>query len=151
MLTTFGFPHESAPGPLTMPYSRIAGLHFTRLKPDSTARVEGPKAKFMKGQGRCCGAPIVLAPMNDMLGLIIAEGIETALSVHQATGLGCWATGCASFMPALADAVPAYCEHVTVIADADPAGQRYAPQLADRLVARGIPATIATPRQGAAA
>lgn len=38
--------------------------------------------------GRSKGAPIVLAPLNDLLGLIVTEGIEDALSAHQATGLG---------------------------------------------------------------
>ena len=36
------------------------------------------------------------------MGLGIAEGFEDALSIHQATGLGAWASGGASFMPKLA-------------------------------------------------
>ena len=46
--------------------------------------------------GRSTGAPIVLAPLTDALGLAITEGIEDALSVHEATGLGVWAAGSAS-------------------------------------------------------
>ena len=48
----------------------------------------------------------MLAPMNDLLGLAITEGVEDALSIHAATGLGAWAAGAASRLPALADAVP---------------------------------------------
>ena len=78
-------------------------------------------------------APIVLAPPNDVLGLAIAEGIEDALSVHEATGLGAWAAGSASRLPALADAIPSYVESVTIVADADKDGQRGAHGLAERL------------------
>jgi hypothetical protein len=42
--------------------------------------------------GRSIGFPIVLAPVNDGLGLSITEGIEDALSLHQATGLPQWAS-----------------------------------------------------------
>ena len=60
------------------------------------------------------GAPIVLAPVNDGLGLAITEGIEDGLSVYAATGLGVWAAGSAPLMPALADAVPNYVQCVTI-------------------------------------
>jgi hypothetical protein len=109
--------------------------------------MEGPKAKTMLGRysGSCRGHPIVVAPIGDNLGLAITEGIEDALSVHLATGLGAWAAGGATFMPALARAVPDYAEAVTIVADANEAGQDNARRLADRLVSRGIPATISTP------
>ena len=84
----------------------------------------------------------MLAPMNDLLGLAIAEGIEDALSMHQATGLGAWAAGSANRMPALADAVPSYCDCVTILADANEAGERNSALLAERLEARGIHAEV---------
>ena len=46
--------------------------------------------------GRSSGSPIVLAPANDLLGLVISEGIEDALSLHEASGCGAWAAGSAS-------------------------------------------------------
>ncbi|RWN58465.1 hypothetical protein [Mesorhizobium sp.] len=60
-------------------------MHLTRLRPDGSGKAEEP-AKIMIGRSK--GAPIVLAPLNDLLGLIVTEGIEDALSAHQATGLG---------------------------------------------------------------
>jgi hypothetical protein len=48
--------------------------------------------------GRSVGQPIVLAPVNDLGGLLIAEGIETTLACH-ASGLGLWAAGSASRLP----------------------------------------------------
>src|SRR5262245_52715621 len=84
------------------------------------------------------GQPVVVAPVNDLLGLAITEGIEDALSAHAATELGAWAAGCAGFMPSLAAAVPDYVESVTIFADPDQAGQRNARALADALIARNI-------------
>ena len=48
------------------------------------------------------GVPMVLAAPNDLLGLAVAEGAEEALTVHQFTGVGAWASGGASRLPALA-------------------------------------------------
>jgi Toprim domain len=75
---------------------------------------------------------------RDLLGLAITEGIEDALSAHEATGLGAWAAGAAGFMPVLAAAVPSYIEAVTVYAHEDKAGQAGAHELAEALDHRGI-------------
>jgi len=88
--------------------------------------------------GYSLGSPIVLAPPNDLLAMSIAEGIEDALTVHEATGLGVWAAGSASRMPALANVVPGYVEYVSVVEDDDPDGRRHAATLIDRIEARGI-------------
>ena len=80
----------------------------------------------------------MLAPVNDLCGLAITEGIEDALSTSMATGLGCWAAGCASRLPALAAAIPSYVEALTVCAHSDEAGQRGAYDLADALSKRTI-------------
>jgi hypothetical protein len=85
--------------------------------------------------GASLGSPIVLAPVNDLLGLAITED---AVSVYQATGLGAWAAGSASRLPALADAIPGYVECVTILVDDDQNGRRHAATLAERLVGRGI-------------
>jgi hypothetical protein len=136
MVAPFGIPDEPEPGVLEMPRDRVRGVHLTYLAPDgnSKAPVDPPR----KMLGKVSGHPIVLAPPNDGLGLLIAEGIETALSGHLDTGLGAWAAGAAGFMPTLADAVPDYIECVTVAVEADPAGRRGAEELIRRLAARGI-------------
>ena len=92
--------------------------------------------------GSPSGKPIVIAPPNDLLGLAITEGIEDALSVHQATGLGAWAAGAAGFMPKLADVVPHYIECVTIYAHADKAGQDGASKLAAKFRERNIEVII---------
>jgi phage/plasmid primase-like uncharacterized protein len=82
--------------------------------------------------GRMFGLPIVLAPVNDGLGLGITEGIEDGLSVFDETGLGVWAAGSAGNMPKIASALPSYIECVTIFAHRDEAGLRFAKEAAQR-------------------
>jgi hypothetical protein len=123
-----------------MPRESVKGLHITYLKPDGSGKAPVDPPRKMLGSVK--GNPLALVPPNDGLGLLIAEGIETALSGHLATGLGCWAAGSASFMPALASAVPAWAEVVTVAAEADPAGRRGAEGLVRGIEERGIEAIM---------
>jgi hypothetical protein len=147
MIGAFGLAREVEPGVIAIADGAVTGAHLTRLKPDGSAKAafEDPdeSAKIMVGYST--GSPIVLAPPNDGLGLALAEGIEDALSVHEATGLGAWAAGSASRMPALAAAVPAYIETSTILVDDDPAGRRHACELGRRIRARGIGARLIVP------
>jgi hypothetical protein len=136
MIAAFAVPDEPEPGVLAAPPpEQIAGVHLTRLQPDGSGKA-GEPAKIMIG--RSIGSPVVLAPLNNLLGLAIVEGIETGLSIRDATGLGVWAAGAASRMPALADAVPHYADCVTVIVEDDPAGRQHAPALLESLGRCGI-------------
>jgi hypothetical protein len=135
MIAAFALTPEIEPGVLGEPVD-VAAAHLTKLTPDGRAKADVKPNKVIIGSP--ASRPIVLAPVNDMLGLAVTEGIEDGLSVAWAVGLGVWAAGAAGFMPALADTVPNYVECVTIFAHADPAGQRGARALADRLVARGI-------------
>jgi hypothetical protein len=110
----------------------VRSVHVTRLLPDGSGREPG-KAKFTLG--RPLGLPIVIAPVTDTLALVITEGIEDALSVYQATGLGTWAAGSATYMPSLK--VPDCVEAVTIIADDDKSGRQGAAGLAQQLYQRG--------------
>jgi phage/plasmid primase-like uncharacterized protein len=139
MIAPFGMPCEPEPGRLEIDDKAVMGVHITRLKPDGSGKVPD-RAKIMIG--RCLGSPIALAPMNDNLGLAITEGIEDALSIHEGTGLGAWAAGAASRLPALAEAVPPYADAVSIIADPDPAGQRFAGELRAALRSRQIRAAV---------
>jgi hypothetical protein len=88
--------------------------------------------------GQCVGQPIVLAPANDSSGLIIAEGVEDALSAHVLSGRGAWAAGGAGRMPALAKAVPDYVESVVILVDDNEAGRKGSGELARLLHQRGV-------------
>jgi hypothetical protein len=136
MIAAFGFAEEPEPGELAIEDSAVRAVHLTKLKPDGSGKAEIERAKIMIGSAP--GVPLVLAPCNDLLGLFIAEGIEDALSMHCATGLGAWAAGAANRLPDLAEAVPSYVECVSLRPDGDAVGQRYSQQLARGLDARGI-------------
>jgi hypothetical protein len=115
---------------------RIVGaVHLTLLRADGSDKADVEPNKLTVAQP--CGRPIVIAPPNDLLGMAVTEGIEDALSVHEATGLGVWAAGCAGYMPALASAVPDYIEALTIYGH-DDGGRRYALKLAHQLEAGGI-------------
>ena len=138
MCLPFGLPTEPAPGRLAIRPTQIAGVHLTFLLPDGSgkARDKRGRSKIMIGRGH--DMPLVLAPVNDGGGLVIAEGIEDALTAHQLTGLGAWAAGAAVRLPGIARHVPRYVECVTLIEDDNPAGRDGCRSLAKLLDARGI-------------
>ena len=129
----------------------VVGVHLTKLRPDGSDRIRDDDLDPKVTIGRGFVAPIVLAPMNDLNGLAITEGIEDAISIHEATGLGAWAAGCASRLPTLADSVPGYADCVSIVIDDDPEGRRHAGALARRVAARGIEARPASLQMRAAA
>jgi hypothetical protein len=134
MIAAFGLAYESEPGLIEIADSQVRGVHITRLAPNG-AKASTIKDKIMLGSSS--GYPIVLAPPNDLLGLVITEGIEDALSIIQVKELGAWAAGSASRLPALADAIPTYVETITLFIDSDEVGRRNGEELAERLVAGG--------------
>jgi hypothetical protein len=136
MIAAFGLADEPEPGLLGVADHAVRGVHLTRLASDGSGKAGGDTEKIILG--KCLGLPIVVAHPNDLLGLAIAEGIEDALSVHEATGLGAWVAGSASRLPALASAMPTYIETVRIIMDDDPDGRRYANELAAILSERDI-------------
>jgi hypothetical protein len=112
------------------------------LKPDGSGKVdEKPRQKTIASPD---GQPIVLAPVNDLLGLTIAEGVEDGLSAFEGTGRGAWASGGASFLPKLAPTVPNYVECVVLFPHKDETGQgqRATRELAILLKKRGVEVLI---------
>jgi putative DNA primase/helicase len=137
LIAAFGFATEPEPGVLSIADADVRAVHIIRLKPDGSGKVDDHPKKITLGRG-ALGVPIMVAAINDLLGLAICEGPEDAVSTHQATGLGAWAAGGATRLPALAAAVPTYVEHVTIVADDNAAGIAGANALADALSEREI-------------
>jgi putative DNA primase/helicase len=79
--------------------------------------------------------------------LALAEGIETALSIQQATGIPTWASLGASNLERVevSDCV----RDVIICADADPPGESAALAAAKRLITEGRKVRIARPGQPA--
>jgi hypothetical protein len=136
MIAAFGMPDEVEPGVISILPAAVQAVHITRLLADGSGKAGTETDKIMLGTPR--GAPIVLASPNDLNGLAVTEGVENALSVHEATGLGVWAAGSASLLPALAAVMPSYVDFVTIVSDPDQHGQRFAGQLKSGLAERGI-------------
>jgi hypothetical protein len=133
MIAAYAIPDEREPGTFCEPRN-VTAVHITRLVPDGSDRERGKRAKITIG--RPLGQPIALAPSNDLLGMVVAEGVEDGLSAHEATGLGAWAAGSASFMPALAETIPSYIESLIILVDDNAAGWKGSTALKDGLVAR---------------
>ena len=137
MIAAFALSDAIEPGVVAPPHG-VTAVHLTLLKPDGSGKADVEKPKLIVGSPD--GLPIVLALANDLLGLAITEGIEDALTVHQATGLGAWAAGAGGRMPALASTIPCHIECVSVAIDDDEAGNRFGNELVRRIEARGIEA-----------
>jgi len=125
MISAFAYPNEIEPGTLGEP-ANVEAVHLTALKPDGSDKADITPNKIMIASP--AGMPIAVAAMSDsMWGLAITEGIEDALSIHAATGLGAWAAGSAPHMSKLAAAIArAKPECVNIFADNDDVGQRHA-------------------------
>jgi hypothetical protein len=106
MIAPFGIPDEPQPGLLAIDGGAVLGVHLTLLVPDGSGKADIEPNKIMIGKS--IGSPIVLAPMNDLLGLAIVEGIENGLTAYQSNGFGVWAAGSAGRLSGLAEVVPDY-------------------------------------------
>lgn len=145
LIAAFAMPEESEPGVLATPRA-VGSVLLISLRADGSGKAEIEDPKRIVGSP--CGLPVVVAPVNDLLGLAICEGVEDALSVYEATGLGVWAAGGAGFMPKLAAAVPSYVEAVTIFAHADETGRRGASDLARSLADTGVSLSITEASDG---
>jgi hypothetical protein len=140
LIAAFGMPEEPEFGQLRIADDAVQAVHLVRLAADGLARVEKISV------GPVAGSPVVVAPVSDLLGLAVCEGLEDAASVHEMTGLGCWASAGASHLPALADSVPDYVESISIFSDGDAAGELHSAELAARLRARGFEVVVVKAR-----
>ena len=109
---------------------------------DGLAKAPVTKPKMMLG--RCGGGAARLAPVGPEM--VLSEGLETALSVQQATGLPVWATLSTSGMRSVI--LPPEVKTVIIAADADEPGEKAAQAAARRFIAEGRTVKIAHPPQG---
>jgi hypothetical protein len=135
MIAAFGFATEPEPGEIAITDEMVRGVHLTKLAPDGSGKADIDPNKITIGRGSISGSPIVLAAVNDLLGLAITEGIEDGLTALT-TGLGVWVAGSHTRMPALAAVVPDYVECCTIFAHDDD-GKPNALELARALDQRG--------------
>jgi hypothetical protein len=82
MTAAFGFLTNQSLASSKVADDQMTGVHLIRFLQDGSDRERGDDANMMVR--RSMGSPIVLGPVNDLLGLAIIEGI----SVLPATGVG---------------------------------------------------------------
>jgi hypothetical protein len=123
------------------PFSKTTGIHRTFLSPcgDGKARVPSPK----KMAGNCGGGAVRLAAAGKTLA--ITEGIETRLSVQQATGYPTWAALSAGGMKALKVPPTDITNRIIICADNDAVGIEAANNAADNWNDQGYSVVVAVP------
>lgn len=119
-------------------YNKGVSLHRTYLGDGCKANVRKPKKLMSPAiKGSILGGAIRLYPPAKDRALVLAEGIETALAIHIATGLSVWATVSALGMERII--LPTNLSNVIIAVDNDHSGtgQKAAAELAYRLLADG--------------
>ena len=125
---------------------RLPGIHLTLSEVATAPGKEGEKPEEVM-IARSISNSACAAPMNDLLGLVICEGIETGLSYLEATGLGVWVAGSDTRMPALAEVVPGWADCVCIDDEGNPKSWKPVRHLAGMLTERGIHVEIVALRQ----
>lgn len=116
---------------------RFLGVHRTYLAPDGHGKAPVEPQKMMLGA--VAGGAVRLAPAAD--GLVIAEGIESALAAMQASGRPAWAALSTSGLRSLE--LPADVRAVTIVPDGDQPGRDAANAAARRWTDEGRAGRIA--------
>ena len=129
---------------VTGPDGTFLGVQRIYLDPARPAKAQVPQPK--KAMGRVHGGAVVLGAA-DSTTLVVAEGIETTLSVLSARPALCAAAalsagGLGAFTP------PAGTAHVLIARDGDAAGVTAAERLESRCRAQGVAVSVLTPRRG---
>ena len=119
-------------------------IHRTFLTRDGTGKTPVEPQKMMLGP--CRGSAVRLAPSGEHLA--VAEGIETALSIMQATGVPTWAALSAGGIKSLILPPLPLATVVTITADHDAVGLRAAHDAAERWTLEGRRVRIALPPEG---
>lgn len=118
------------------------GVHRTFLSQDCSQKAPVNPQKMSLGP--CRGGVIRLAPATDLV--MLAEGIETALSVMQAKKRPAWAVLSAAGFQSVE--LPTEIKRVVVLADGDEPGEKAAKRAAHRWCREGRQVSIARPPRG---
>jgi putative DNA primase/helicase len=122
----------------------ITGVHRTFLRSDGSGKALLEPAKMSLGDLRGAGVPLLNAPIGQELA--VSEGIETGLSVLQATGIPTIAALSTGGLKALM--LPASVQRIWIAADADEPGMKAAQAAAQRWHGEGRTVSIVRPPAG---
>ena len=124
------------------PDGTLVGVHRTYLRPGGRGKADVTSPRMSLGP--IGGGAVRLAPVAPRLAL--SEGIETALSVQQATGMPAWAALSTSGLKRLV--LPPEVREVIIFADGDEPGEAAAAAAAEKFSGKGRKAFIARPPKG---
>jgi hypothetical protein len=120
----------------------LCGIVCVYLHPDGSDRIRDAKGKTSRGRVR--GAAVMISPFDSVtMGLVVCEGVETAISLYMSELRPVWAltgAGNARVFPVL-DGIDA----ITIAADNGKPGQQAAAVCAGRWKAAGREAFIISP------
>jgi hypothetical protein len=85
LIAAFGMAEEIEPGIIAAKRT-VSAVHLIKLRADGSGKADIKPNKITIGSPG--GLPIVLAPPNDLMALAITEGIEDALTLREALGVG---------------------------------------------------------------
>ena len=124
---------------------RPRAIHRTYVAPDGGGKADVSVGQQKMALGPCRGGAVRLAePINGTL--ILAEGIETALSIMQVRRTAAWATLGTSGMQSIV--LPPGVQDVIIAPDGDAAGEKAARAAALRLKREGRRVRIVRPPDG---
>lgn len=126
------------------PSKTVAGVHRTYLTVNGTDKAILSPNKMMLGFIK--GGAVRLSPIG--IKLILAEGIETALSCFTATNIPTWSCLSASGMMDVVVPPLEITQEIIICADGDNPGEKAAHKLAERLHRTGYSVRIAPSPQG---
>lgn len=126
------------------PSKTVSGVHRTYLSADGSDKATLSPNKMMLGSIK--GGAVRLAPIGTKL--ILAEGIETALSCLYATHVPTWSCLSTSGMVDIVVPPLEVTQEVIICADGDGPGQKAAQKLADRLHRTGYGVCLAPSPEG---
>ena len=121
------------------PNGEIVGIHRTFLKPDGTGKAEVEPKKMALGRLRRCSVHLTAGAPE----LVLCEGIETGLSILQATGLHVWAALGTSNLGQVD--LPDFVRVVIIAADHDDPGIKAARAAAESYRESGYRVRIVSP------
>ena len=125
----------------------VVGLHRTYLMTDAPKKIDHPTSKAMLGP--CKGGAVRLRTGN--IGLAVAEGVETALSLAMGleSGIAVWAALSASGMAALRLPPPKSVGGLLIVGtDGEPRGRSAGAELAGAAARRGWTVEIIRAQDG---
>jgi len=123
------------------PNAQITGVHRTFLSDHGEGKASVAQNKMMLGS--CTGGAVRLAPASEHL--VITEGIETGLSVAQASGEAVWCGLSAGGIENLVLPDLPLAQQVTIAADNDDVGIKSANRAAEFWTVQGRQVCVAAP------